>query len=223
MEKYKLFVLIISLICIPELICLILYHVKYISDFTFESFMNKLQKKLDELGEYDINYYPTFENLFNKYYDTTGLNLMIKFLQSFVVFITIFALLLLTFLLQISCCCKQRDFLRFILSIISLIICFGVSFTYVSFAFKEKYKIEMSEDKIYIFDKDFNQEIKDNLDFMFNRRIYLIVCPFFLQACLIAQIIFIVIKDKLIKKDNNYTDNFNKDIGVAPIEENLNN
>ena len=123
MEKYKLFVLIISLICIPELICLILFHVKYISDFTFESFMNKLQKKLDELGEYDINYYPTFENLFNKYYDTTGLNLMIKFLQSFVVFITIFALLLLTFLLQISCCCKQRDFLRFILSIISLIIC----------------------------------------------------------------------------------------------------
>ena len=209
MEKYKLFVLIISLICIPELICLILFHVKYISDFTFESFMNKLQKKLDELGEYDINYYPTFENLFNKYYDTTGLNLMIKFLQSFVVFITIFALLLLTFLLQISCCCKQRDFLRFILSIISLIICFGVSFTYVSFAFKEKYKIEMSEDKIYIFDKDFNQEIKDNLDFMFNRRIYLIVCPFFLQVCLIAQLLFIVIKYKLIKKNNNYTYNFN--------------
>ena len=220
MEKEKIFTLIITLICIPELILLLLYIVKYLAEWNFHDFMEKLDKKLWDLGDYNEDYFSEFEELFNRYSDSTGLMALANIFKSLAVFVPIFILLLFVVLFQINYCCKQKDFLRFILSIIFLIICFGISFVYVAFAFQAKYELNLTDDKIYIFDEQFNKEIKDNLDFMYERRIYMIVCIFLSLFFFLVQIVLIILKEKLLNKGKaNINNNFERGIGPGPFEE----
>ena len=223
MEKYEILNLIIKIICIFEIILLVIYHFLYMSEFDFKDFMEKLYEKLKEFSNYDDQYYQAFEDLFNRYYDSTGLFFMVNFLKSLAIFVAISLLLFFMFLLQIKCFCKQNDYLRYILSIISLILCFGVAFSYLIIAFNLKYTIKLKEDEIYIFDNDFNNEIKENIDYMYNRRIYMIVSVFFAQFFMICQIVLIIVVEKCTKTKKDFEINFEADIGVAPINPNENN
>ena len=222
MEREKIFKIILIILSILELIALIIFGLKYLSDFNFKEFMEKLNQKLNELGENDQDYLEAFEYLFHRYYDSTGLFAFANFLKSASIFVITIILLLIMILFQINYICKQKEFLRFILSIAFLLICFCLEFIYIYFAFKAKYKIKLTEDEIYIFDDEFNKEIKQNLDFMYERRIYMIVCPFFTQFCFLCQIILILIKDKIIKNENIIIDKkqyFEKDIGDGIFEQ----
>ena len=222
MEREKIFNIILIILTILELIALIIFGLKYLSDFNFKEFMEKLNQKLNELDENDQDYLEAFEYLFHRYYDSTGLFAFANFLKSASVFGLTIILLILMILFQINYICKQKDSLRFILSIVFLIICFCLEYIYVLIALGAKYKIKLTEDEIYIFDDEFNKEIKKNLDFMYERRIYLIVCPFFAQFCFLCQIIMIIIKEKIIKKERIIIDKkqyFEKDIGVGIFEE----
>ena len=223
MEKYEILNLIIKIICIFEIILLVIYHFLYMSEFDFKDFMEKLYEKLKGFSNYDDQYYQAFEDLFNRYYDSTGLFFMVNFLKSLAIFVAISLLLFFMFLLQIKCFCKQNDYLRYILSIISLILCFGVAFSYLIIAFNLKYTIKLKEDEIYIFDNDFNNEIKENIDYMYNRRIYMIVCVFFAQLFMICHIVLIIVVEKCTKTKKDFEINFEADIGVAPINPNENN
>ena len=217
MEKETILILIIILLCIPELIVLLIFQVKYLAEFTYHDFMEKLSDKLGVRNEEENAYFSAFEDLFNRYSDSSGLDAFVGILKTLIVFIIIFVLLLLVVLFQVNCCCKQKDFLRFILSIIFLVICFGLCFVYVAYAFEAKYEIKLSDDKIYIFDNDFNKEIKDNLDLMKERRTYLITCSFLAVFFFLCQIVLVILKEKFFKKENN-DDNVEKVIGVAQVE-----
>ena len=46
--------------------------------------------------------------------------------------------------------------------------------------------MNLSDEKIYIFDDEFNEEIRKNLKFAYERRIYLLVCTFFVMLGTIA-------------------------------------
>ena len=188
MEREKLFNILIIILCIFELIALIIFGLKYLSDFNFKEFMEKLNQKLNELGEYDQDYLEAFEYLFHRYYDSTGLFAFANFLKSASIFVITIILLIIMILFQINYICKQKEFFRFILSIAFLLICFCLEFIYIYFAFKAKCKIKLTEDEIYIFDDEFNKEIKNNLDFMYERRIYMIVCPFLLNFVFYAKL-----------------------------------
>ena len=192
------------------------------SEFDFKVFMEKLHEKLNGFSNYDYKYYEAFEDLFNRYYDSTGLFFMAIFLKSLAIFVSISILLFFMFLLQIKCFCKQNDYLRYILSIISLVLSVGVAFAYLIIAFNLKYRIKLKEDEIYIFDNDFNNEIKENIDYMYNRRIYMIVCVLFAQFFMVCQIILIIVVEKFMKKKRITEINFETDIDVAPINPNEN-
>ena len=222
MKKHEILNLIIKILCIFEIIPLVIYHFLYMSEFNFKDFMEKLYDKLNGFSNYNSEYYEAFEDLFNRYYDSTGLIFMALFFKSLAIFIAISLLLFLMYLLQIKCFCKQNDYLRYILSIIFLVLSFGVAFAYVVIAFNLKYKIKLKEEEIYIFDNDFNNEIKENIDYMYNRRIYMIVCVFLAQFFMICQITLIIVVEKFIKKNNSLEINFDTDIGVAPINSNEN-
>ena len=217
MEKNKIFNIIIIIISVVVIISLIIFIVEFMSEFNFESFMRKLSDKLYTLGEFDYEYFNAFEHLFNRYYDSTYLSVLLNVLISISVIVPIFILLLTTLLLQNDCCCKQKEFLRFILSIIFLVFSLGASSVFTYYSFKAKYKIELNEDEIYRFDSEFNEEIKDNLNFMYNRKIYMFIFNFLSQICLILLTILIIVKYQINRKNNIEKNIFEKDIGVAPL------
>ena len=217
MEKETILILIIILLCIPELIVLLIFQVKYLAEFTYHDFMEKLSDKLGVRNEEENAYFSAFEDLFNRYSDSSGLDAFVGILKTLIVFIIIFVLLLLVVLFQVNCCCKQKDFLRFILSIIFLVFSLGASSVFTYYSFKAKYKIEFNEDEIYRFDSEFNEEIKDNLNFMYNRKIYMFIFIFLSQICLILLTILIIVKYQINKNKIIEKDIFEKDIGVAPL------
>ena len=59
-----------------------------------------------------------------------------------------------------------------------LIIAFSFAIIYDVYAFEVKYKLRLSDDETYIFNDKFNEEVKENVVYMYNRKIYLIVCVF---------------------------------------------
>ena len=210
--------LIITIIGIVSLISLILFIVVYMSEYNFKSFMEELKDKLYSLGEFDYKYYNAFLSLFNEYYDTTTLTVTFNALKAFCVIFSIFCLLLTVLLWQNNYCLKQRQFLRYILSIIYLILCLGIAFVFVVFSLNAKNKVDLSEDTIYRFDDEFNQKVKSNLNYMYNRKIYMFTCVFFSQICFVAMGVIIVVQYQMNKKQNvDIIDDSEKNIGVAPL------
>ena len=86
-------------------------------------------------------------------------------------------------------CKKCCDFFFPIYCLLNMII-------YLYFAFSAKYKVDIPENEIYVYDEEFNKELKKNLDFMYERKIYLIVCVFVAIAGIITQFILILIYRK---------------------------
>ena len=222
MGKNKIFNILLLIISILDLISLVIFIVLYMSNYNFKSFMDKLNDRLREFGTFDDKYYNAFKSLFNEYYDSTGLTITILSLKTIAVILPIFFLLLAMLLFQNNKCLKQKEFLRFILSFIFLISCMGISIVFVLDSFNAKYKIELDEEKdnIYRFDNEFNKEIKDNLNYMYNRKIYMFVTIFFAQICIISLIILIITKYQKNKNKNIENGILENDIADAALKSN---
>ena len=98
----------------------------------------------------------------------------------------------------------------------------GISIVFVLDSFNAKYKIELDEEKdnIYRFDNEFNKEIKDNLNYMYNRKIYMFVTIFFAQICIISLIILIITKYQKNKNKNIENGILENDIADAALKSN---
>ena len=167
--------------------------------------MGTLKWKLEQIGN-DMGYYHAFRELFGEGTDSAGLATFVQFLKEASIFLSLFILFILIISFQTCNLCKQKYFLRFILSIIFLILCFGINCINVYYAFSAKYKVDFPDEYIYIFDEGFNNEIKDHLDYMFRRKIYLILLVVFIQIFFICQIVAIILKERIIKKENTFDD-----------------
>ena len=62
------------------------------------------------------------------------------------------------------------------------------------------YKVNLTNEQIYIYDMEFNKKIKEKLDMIFERKIYMLVFSIFLILFVIAQYTLIIIDNQLFKK-----------------------
>ena len=204
--------IILIIILIPEFIALIIFHIKYIKQFSFQDFMSTLKEKVYLKSQEDSEeIISSFESIFGRYYDNAGLGFAIHILISlFILIIAIIELTSLTIcqLINKFICCKKCC------SIFLPIHCFLDMIIYLVFAFSAKYKINLENDKIYSFDDDFNKEIKENLDLMYNRKIYLIACVLVAIIGIIGQFFIIILN---IKEYNNISNKNNVIMGQAQI------
>ena len=134
-----------------------------------------------------------FEKLFNRYYDNAIIGFAIYILTSFfVMFLTIISMLILTIWQFCNNCIKCKKNCTIILPIYSLV---NMTFYFI-FAFDGEYKIDLSEEYLNIYTDDLNEEIRKNLDYMYNRRKYLIACVLVAIIGIIVQVIITNIGNK---------------------------
>ena len=214
--KYTYIILIIcSLVIVTSII---IFHIKFTAKYSFDYFMHTLKNKIyekeqqnEERNETDYFSYENLEKMeevFGRYSDTSGLTVALYTLMSlFILIITIIEIvfLLIFQLPKCLCCCKNCcSFFSPIHSLFNMII-------YLILAFGEKYKVNIEDEEIYIFDEEFNKEIRKNIDFMKNRKIYLIVFGLLAFIGILVQLVMVIlnyIKERN-SRNNNYINNFN--------------
>ena len=189
--KIKNIILIILLI--PIFIAIILFNIKFVAKFQYKNFMHTLENKAYERkNETNPNVMiDSFEELFCRYSDSSGLMHSIYITTSyFILILTIIELIILVIIqLKKTCCgcCKKCCSLFFPIH------CLFNMIIYLSFAFNEKSEINLEKDKIYIFDEEFNKEIQNNLEFMKKRKVYLMVCTFVAILGVIGVFIIVIL------------------------------
>ena len=214
--KYTYIILIIcSLVIVTSII---IFHIKFTAKYSFDYFMHTLKNKIyekeqqneerNETDNFSYDYLDKIEEVFGRYSDTSGLTVAFYSLMSlFILIITIIEIIFLLIFLRPKClCCCKNCFSLFspIHSLLNMII-------YLILAFREKYKVNLEEEEIYIFDEEFNKEIRKNIDFMKKRKIYLIVCALLAFIGVLAQLVMVIlnyIKERN-SRNNNYINNFN--------------
>ena len=91
---------------------------------------------------------------------------------------------------------------------------------FIFLAFDAKYEVNIEDDiLINIFGNEFFKEIQNNLDYMKNRKIILIVCAFVAFIALFVQLVMVIINHINEKKERN--NNFNMQPQVVYSVENF--
>ena len=211
MEKVRKLRIIIIVLSSLEFIPLIIYYWLYVGEYSFEDFMEDFNRELAKVDSEKINtnrIRSAFEGLFHYYRDSTGTSILMHSFKSFAINTVIFGLIIAMLILQCPNNCKNSIFGKTIASIILLIIAFSFAIIYDVYAFEVKCKLRLSDDETYIFNDKFNEEVKENVDYMYNRKIYLIVCVFLAQSAMIAQAVLIILKYRFTDKKQNVQMNF---------------
>ena len=217
--------LILIFLLIPIITAIVLFHIKFLTQFKFKNFIHTLENKASQ-NSYTRNetnsdeIIEQFQKVFVKYTDSNGFSIAIPQYASLVILIlTIIELSLLVIIqLQKTCCGCCKIFFSFIFIIHSL---FDM-LIYLGFA-NEQAEVKLEKEQIYSFDEEFNEEIKKNLDFMKERQIYLIACSYVAIVGIIVQFIIVILNmrdDCCHKNNNNYTNNVNvqQDVVVYTTE-----
>lgn len=176
--------IILFVILIFEICFLILYYIKFKEQYKFNNFMSTICYEHDDLCY-------ALEEVFNHYSDTSGLGqafecLGILFFMAIII-LAVIIVLILKYFVKYS---RTKLVCQIILLLFSLLV---TGLIYFRNGIEAKYKVDISDDKIYIFDDEFNKEIKNNFDFMFKRKIYLVVYSIAIAVGIIAHIIIILI------------------------------
>ena len=99
---------------------------------------------------------------------------------------------------------------RGVFSLVLLSLCFIISLFSLIESIKTKYKVDLSDNQIYVYDIEFNKKIKEKLNMMYERKIYMLAFSIFLTLSIIVQITLIIIDIQLFeKKKNKINDNNN--------------
>ena len=98
---------------------------------------------------------------------------------------------------------------RGVTSLILLTFCIILFILYLIESIKTKYKINIPDNRIYLYDEEFNKEIKEKLNMMVERKICMLVFSIFLVLSVITQYILIIVDIILFKKKNNIINNNN--------------
>ena len=144
-----------------------------------------------------------FSKVFFDYSGNNWFSILILKLGALIILILTAIELLRLVIIQLkrTCCGCCKETFSFIFTIHSL---FDM-LIYLVFSF-DPVEINLEEDQIYSFDEEFNKEIKNNLDFMKKRRIYLIVCSSVAILGVIAQLVIVILnmrQDCCYKNKNN--------------------
>ena len=171
----KVYQIIITLILTIEIASLIFFHGQYISQFEFKEFMVELEhKETLQNKTIDESTLIEFRHLFNSYFDNSLAGYNAKIFGSFWI---MFSTIILIAALSVFEACKTDAFFNkswciYFIPVYSLL----TMIIYISIAFSSNDKLNLTNDKIYLYDDAFNNEIKNNLNFMVKRKLYLIIC-----------------------------------------------
>jgi len=171
----KVYQIIITLILTIEIASLIFFHGQYISQFEFKEFMVELEhKETLQNKTIDESTLIEFRHLFNSYFDNSLAGYNAKIFGSFWI---MFSTIILIAALSVFEACKTDAFFNkswciYFIPVYSLL----TMIIYILIAFSSNDKLNLTNDKIYLYDDAFNNEIKNNLNFMVKRKLYLIIC-----------------------------------------------
>jgi len=181
---------------------IILYSYAYVKiNGIFSSFMCKL-------CNVDYGMFETFEDAFGSYYDSAVFAWSMKYIIMLAIMVlTIIALIVLVICQLLGKYTKCQKFWE----IIILVYCLINMLFYAYSAFIAKYKINIPDNKIYIYDDEFNKEIKENLYNMYKRKICLIVFSIIAIVGIIAQTTYIINKRNKIMEPQNNQQNYNSE------------
>jgi len=208
----RVILLILFILLIAELVVFAFFLKKRIAKYDHR-FVRKLHDKMIEYVHYPYpNIFNEFEKLFVKYSELESENqnfgeVFGEVLISILYYCAFAAFILLGVLLQTCRDCLKVC--RGVFSLIFLTICFGSMVTYLVESIMTKYKVNLSDSQIYMYDSEFNKEIKEKLNMMFERKIYMLVFSIFLTLSAITQITLIIIDIILFKKKKNIMNNIN--------------
>ena len=206
----RVILLILFILLIAELVVLIFFLIKRIDKYD-HSFVGELHDKMIEYVYYPYpNIFNEFEKLFVKYKITKYMRIddskrLAEILKSILNFIAIAGFLLIGVLLQTCRDCLKVC--RGVSSLILLTLCFGAMVKYLVESIMTQYKVNLTNEQIYMYDMEFNKKIKEKLDMMFDRKIYMLVFSIFLTLSAIAQYTLIIVDIQLFKKKRNNINN----------------
>jgi len=202
----RVILLILFILLIAELVVFAFFLDKRNKKYD-DIFVEKLRKKMIEYLHY-VNepIFNEFENLFVKYREKESGKIDFgegfgEFFVSFFNYIGFAAFLLVGVLLQTCCDCLKVC--RGVFSLLLLILSLGSMIRYLVESIMTKYKVNLTKEQIYMYDSEFNKEIEEKLDMMFERKIYMLVFSIFLTLSVITQITLIIIDIILFKKKKN--------------------
>ena len=189
-----LVIIIILFIC--EIICLFIYCDKYPEIFNYKSLMKEICFRENNKNTYIVD---EFEKIFGQLcykgkftYQLDPRDIFINgfcFMVSFLSFISI----IITSLLP-------RIYLYKVSSIILLVFSSFFNFYNIFIAFKED-GVNLSDNKIYIYSEEFNNQIREALDFANNRAKYLKATSFIILIIILIEIpLSVFIKGNKSKK-----------------------
>jgi len=183
--------ILIILFCI-EATGLILFEIKFQLLYKYRDFMISLNDRLlliyGENGDYS-RIYGEYESVLGKSLENNlrGIEGVILLFFDIIQFVILF----ISNLLQLcNKCCK---ICRGVFSLLFHLIVFAYNLLNLLVSFSIKNKINLTDDEIYLFDEQFNNEIKKTLKIFYERKIYMITCLFFVCGAIIAQFVLIII------------------------------
>ena len=219
----RVFLLILFVLLIGQLVVGYYLNIKRLDKYQI-SFIYDLHTEMFLKYHYIItDIFKEFEELFGKYEEGEGENIHLH-RQSYVAYIASYYLmiiddviLLIGILLQT--CRECMKICRGVFSLIFLIISAILFIGYLIESIITKYKINFPDSQIYVYDEEFNKKIKNNLDMMFERKIYMLCFSIYLTLSVIAQIILIIIDIHLFKKKEKNINNNNAQPQITVYQE----
>ena len=198
----KYILLFLFIILIIEIILLALFFWQFLYAYAYKDFMNTLNSKLNTTN---YNYYEEYIKLFGSYNEYYGLESL------FVTIPIIIVVCALIFSILLQTCPRCLKITRAVISLLLISLCFYIMIYLTVISFLIKNKVNLTNQEIYIFDDEFNKEVKNNLKKMYYRKIYMILFSIFVSIGSLIQFILIVLDIKLtyqmkglnINKNNN--------------------
>ena len=205
----KKFIIISTILVILEIVFLAICYVFFISQYFFADYIDELYQRfgldMDSEENSGHNIIREYEQLFGYYLDWPDLldilEILISFSFIFIAYIFLFSFMII-YLRHLkrksSCKCKKAY------SYISIIAAMIFSAPYFFFAYIARTEINLTKEEIYIFDDDFNQKTKRNINFMKARKIILYAGTSIVYILYIVHIILLCIYNKklIIVEDN---------------------
>ena len=211
----RVILLILFILLIGQLPVNLIFVFKRIIKYD-QTFIREFHNKMIEKYNFIIpDIFKEFEELFEKYVQRSNEGLGITFgtgigqaIISIYIMIPINGFLLIGVLFQTCRDCIK--ICRGVFSLILLSFCVIVAILTLIESIITKYKLNLSDNQIYLYDDKFNKEIKEKLNMMVERKIYMLCFSIYFTLSVITQYILIIIDIQLFKKKNNYINNINK-------------
>ena len=200
----RIILLLLSILLCINLVSLILYHIKHDLIYKNKDFRIMLNEKIELEPKYNPKY--KYQNEFNSVFG----NSFSPDATEFFPFLLCLVFSIIAVLLQLCKTCWKIG--RSIISLILITPFFFYAYYALNTSFKAKNKLNLVDEEIYVFDDEFNSELKEKLKTMYERKIYMITCSLIFSIGIFVQFILILI-DIEIWYSNEEKDNNNNVLG----------